>query len=413
MSATDLLGNRAETDALLAGIEPPRPLVWGMRGLAVLAVVAGTVGAFAVEGRDQAATFLLLSAMAAPWLVEAAGVTVPRAAFSALVLAPPLGDAAVRLLLAGPGGWRSTGSFGVGGSSSIYLVMLLLLSGALGPRRQLVGTAVAALAVYGLRGALETAPYSRVGWAMALLFTLTACAGVRVGAVGIARAQRAAVARDAADRRRRMARDVHDVVAHTLAVTMLHVTAARMALVRADAAGAVEALDEAERSGRSSLGDVRRVTWILRDGGDDGDDAAPPARPTLADVPALVDDYASAGLEVRAAVTGPLDEVAPAVGRTVYRVAQEALANAARHGDGSVAVQLRVGGGRVVLDVRNPTRRPAPTGSHDDGSRSGSGSGRSGLGGMRERAGAVGAELTAGGTADGHGWQVRLEAAAG
>jgi signal transduction histidine kinase len=395
----------SETDDLLAEIEVPAPVVWGERVLAVAAALVGIAGAFAIDGRDQATTALLLCAMASPWLIEAAGVTVPPPLFATMVLAPPGIEVVVGWLLAGPDAWRDAEAFGFGSSSSIYLVMLLLLALSCRPRRQLVATAAVALAVYGVRSLLQSGPYSRLGWAIALLFTLGACAGVRAGAVGIARAQRAAVARDAADHRRRIARDVHDVVAHTLAVTMLHITAARMALLRADTGAAAEALDEAERSGRSSLADVHRLTRILRNG---QGGTTTTAGPTVADIPVLIGCYAAAGLAIDDTLTGPLDAVGPATGRAIYRVVQEALANAARHGEGSATVELRVDDGAVALEVRNPIGDPVPAPTPATATATAG----NGIGGMRERVEAIGGTLEVGPNGDDR-WRVRVEVAAG
>src|SRR5436853_615896 len=86
-------------------------------------------------------------------------------------------------------------------------------------------------------------------------------------------AQAGLAERAAADERQRIAREIHDVVAHSLAVTMLHLTGARLALQH-DPAEAAEALAEAERLGRQSLADIRRTVGLLADGGRAG--AAPP-----------------------------------------------------------------------------------------------------------------------------------------
>ena len=95
------------------------------------------------------------------------------------------------------------------------------------------------------------------------------------------------------EERQRIAREVHDLVAHSLSVTMLHLTAARRDLEDGgDTSEAVESLREAERVGRQAVSDVRRTVGILGSGG-----AEPPA-PTVEDLGALVAQFRAAGLDV-------------------------------------------------------------------------------------------------------------------
>ncbi len=147
-------------------------------------------------------------------------------------------------------------------------------------------------------------------------------------------AQAELAAKATADERQRIAREVHDVIAHSLTVTMLHLTAARLAVARGDGAAATEALEEAEAAGRRSLADVRRTVGLLR--AEDEADLTGTAAPTrlASDVDELVAGYRSAGVDVELVVTGDVDSLAPEVGIAVYRTVQEALANAARHRPG-------------------------------------------------------------------------------
>lgn len=199
----------------------------------------------------------------------------------------------------------------------------------------------------------------------------------------------------AVEERHRIAREVHDVIAHSLTVTMLHLTAARLAIGRGDDAAATEALDEAERAGRSSLADVRRTVGLLRSGDGAGFGTAP-AAPQAADVAELVDGYRSAGMAVELSVRGDLDAAPADAGIAVYRTVQEALANAARHtpGAGSL-VTVEVG---PVIRVRVRTTGGTPT--HQPGV-------GAGLLGMRERAEALGGWGAAG--PDGDGWLVEVD----
>ncbi len=199
------------------------------------------------------------------------------------------------------------------------------------------------------------------------------------------------VQRLAAEERTRIAREVHDVVAHSLTVVMLNLTGARRALAtqpeRAD-----EALERAERVGRESLDSIRQVMGLLR-GAADGSAVS---GSTLGGIPRLVDAYRSAGLDVTLTVDGvaALDDTVELV---VYRVVQESLANVLQHAPGAGAKVVLTGTDReVTFAIENgpPTRQPEP-------------SERTGLGtrGMAERVAAVGGRFHAGPTVTG-GWRV-------
>jgi signal transduction histidine kinase len=143
----------------------------------------------------------------------------------------------------------------------------------------------------------------------------------------------------AAEERSRIAREVHDVIAHSMSVTMLHVTAARMALERGRSQDALDALQEAEQQGRRSLGDIRRTVGLL---GPDESGAAPP-QPGVTDLAKLIGDYRAAGLDVALRVDGHVEDVPPAAALSVYRIVQESLTNAAKHAPGAPAtVELHV-----------------------------------------------------------------------
>ena len=201
----------------------------------------------------------------------------------------------------------------------------------------------------------------------------------------------AALAADAATReRQRIAREVHDVIAHSMTVTMLHVTAARMAVSRGDHAAATEALEEAERQGRRSLADIRATVGVLRA---DDTDATSTALPSAADLDDLIDGYRSAGVAVTAEVDDEIAAVPAPVALAVHRIVQEALANVAKHGAGAPAsVRVRIDGA-VEVEVLDGGAAAAPTGNGH------------GLLGMRERAESLGGTFSAGPTAAG--WHVR------
>ncbi|HEV2124068.1 MAG TPA: histidine kinase [Chloroflexota bacterium] len=199
----------------------------------------------------------------------------------------------------------------------------------------------------------------------------------------------------AADERRRIAREVHDVVAHSLAVTMLHLTGARHILKRSPERAA-DALMEAERLGRQALGDIRRTVGLLQPAAADG--TATPL-PNVADLPALVNDFSRAGLEVRLTQVGDPQRLSSATGLGLYRIAQEALTNVVKHAPGAAAeVELLVDERASILTVRSalPTAIDnSPAGPSDGDSTSQMISGGNGIPGMRERAVLLGGMLEA------------------
>ena len=192
--------------------------------------------------------------------------------------------------------------------------------------------------------------------------------------------------------RQRIARDVHDVVGHSLTVMLLNVSGARRVLTR-DPAAAAEALDRAEQAGRGSLQSVRAIVGLLRS----PDEAGAEPQPGAADIVGLVDTAAAAGLPVRAEVPGDLDAVDPYVGLAAYRLVQEALANVEHHAPGAdVVVRVVKDNDRLTVSVRNGPARHAPPAP--------AGRGGTGIDGMRQRVGAVGGTVTAG--PEGAGWLV-------
>jgi signal transduction histidine kinase len=197
------------------------------------------------------------------------------------------------------------------------------------------------------------------------------------------------------EERRRIARDVHDFVGHGLAAMMLQVTSARHVL-RRDPSAAEEALRAAEDVGRRSMRELRRTVALLRS--DEQDGVAPPV-PMPDEIPALVEEARGGGMAVELAIDGDLGRLEPGIGLALYRIAQEALANAARHApDARTVVEIEIDGGeaRLVADTIGPVAPVAPAGDRERRSY--------GVVGMRERATVLGGELSAGPTPDG--WRV-------
>ena len=197
--------------------------------------------------------------------------------------------------------------------------------------------------------------------------------------------------------RRRIARDVHDFVGHGLAAVMVQVTSARHVL-RRDADAAEEALQCAEEVGRRSMRELRRTLALLRSD-DEAGVAAPVA--TASEIPALVEQERARGLAVELHTRGDLSQIPPGVGLALYRIAQEALANAARHAPRArTTLGLELRNGRVALLAE--TSGPVVAGSATARERP-----HYGLIGMQERATALGGEFAAGPTPEG--WRVRCE----
>jgi signal transduction histidine kinase len=206
-----------------------------------------------------------------------------------------------------------------------------------------------------------------------------------------------------ADERGRIARELHDVVAHSLSVIAVQADAAEAALAR-NPSLAGEPLRAIRRSAREALVDMRQLLHVLRsddltDGTDEpgaGRSSRAPAR-GLADLPPLVAGLREAGLPLETVVCVDAASMPSGIELAVYRIAQEALTNVLKHA-GAVPTRLTVDGGQdhVRIVVRNGPSPPARRAVTDADGRSGHG-----LVGVRERALAAGGTLHSGTTDDG------------
>ncbi|WP_199549488.1 sensor histidine kinase [Streptomyces sp. N35] len=207
------------------------------------------------------------------------------------------------------------------------------------------------------------------------------------------RAERAEAARRRADEERlRIARELHDVLAHSISVINVQ-AGVGLALLDADPEQARTALTTIKSASKEALGEVRQVLESLRAPGD-----APRApAPGLDRLPELVQQAASAGLTVEVGREGKQVALAPGADLAAFRIVQEALTNVVRH-SGSRRARVTIGYGTRELELRVDDDGPA---TQADAGGSGNG-----LAGMRERAAALGGTIEAGPRQDG-GFQVR------
>ncbi|MFE1988570.1 sensor histidine kinase [Streptomyces mirabilis] len=188
------------------------------------------------------------------------------------------------------------------------------------------------------------------------------------------------------EERLRIARDLHDVIGHQVAMLSLHLGAAEIGLP-ADAESSRQALVSARSSARAVVVETQRILALLRLADDISEDEALRPTPALSGLEGLIASFESIGLDVHPSIDIPAGFVEPSVGVTVYRVVQEALTNAYRHGEGAATVDVGQRDGRICVTVENRVGRSLR------GSGSGSGSGL-GLVGMRERVESSSGRLT-------------------
>jgi signal transduction histidine kinase len=184
------------------------------------------------------------------------------------------------------------------------------------------------------------------------------------------------------EERRHLAREIHDLIAHSLAVSMLHLSGARLSLAAGDTDEAAAALADAEAAGRSAMAEIHRSVGLLGQ----SDSTAPPT-PCAADLPELVDGFRRAGLDVRFRLDGDLAAVPLASGLTAYRLVQESLSNAVKHAPGAaVELNIRVDRNELTIRAVNAVVAATPRAS----------SGGNGVRGMAERAALLGGTVVAG-----------------
>jgi signal transduction histidine kinase len=197
--------------------------------------------------------------------------------------------------------------------------------------------------------------------------------------------------------RTRIARELHDVIAHSVGVMVVQAGAAEQ-MIPLSPERATTAVQSVQDCGRQALTDLRRQLGVLRPEGEDGGELSP--QPGLADVPELLERLGRAGLAVRLDRSGPVRPLAPGVDLAAYRILQEGLTNVLKHaGARRASLDLRYDQDGVHLEIRNgageaTVRRRVDGAGH-------------GLIGMRERAMMCGGSFTAGPEDDG-GFAVRV-----
>jgi signal transduction histidine kinase len=322
------------------------------RPLTAFGVLLAVLAAVQVAAASAEVKLSGLTVLPVAFALYAAGAySAPRRSAAALLLGGALvaGGLAANHLTA-PEGWR-------GGSDVLAYVAALPVAWALG------------VAARGHRGMLLAAERR---------------------AEDARREQHLLAERAAAAERVRIARDMHDVVAHSLTLLVVHAETVRARSGELPP-WARERVDAMASAGRQATGEMRELLRVLRDGGTGAAPRAP--APTLAALPALVDDARTAGNPTSLTVTGDVADLPGNVQLTGYRVVQEGLANARRHAPGAeVAVRVDVEGPGVRIEVGSG----APAG--DAPAAPGTGIG---LPGLRERLAALGGALDAGATPGG------------
>ncbi len=367
---------------------------WAIDGLvAVVAVLLGIVPA--VLGPDHGEVGLRLTAWSVPLTVLASTTLVFRRRIPVAVWVASVSIGLVAMLVDS-------------GPSPAYVpaIVALYTLATMSPLRLTVGAAVVTAVSPGIvigvladSNVVDALVYGLTAWCL-----LAAAAGVAVGSQRAVVAQvyeRARLAeatreeeaqRRVAEERLRIARELHDVVAHHVSVVNVQAGVAAH-LLRSDPDKAAEALAHVREASQIVLREVPGLLGLLRS---DGELERAPA-PSLVQVGDLVEAARRSGLEVAWRTTGSPLTLSPGADLAVYRVLQEALTNAARHGRGGAVAALTFEADGVTLEVRN--QRPHGVVADD--------AERHGLVGMRERVAAVGGELTAGPEGE-RDWVVRM-----
>jgi signal transduction histidine kinase len=355
--------------------------------LALLLVISAGLAAYQDAGRLTAIQVVMIALITLPVAM--------RRRFPATVTAV-IGAALIANLLLG-----FTNSFI---ENFAVIVALYTLYASVGPEWRLV--AVTVMLVVGLVGgvALGWRNQHRVYLAdigyNAIIFALPVILGfgVRTRRAYIAQLQEQSrlLAREAAaNERTAIARELHDVIAHSVSVMVLQAAAGER-LARRDPAGAAATFGVIGKAGRDALADMRRVVGVLKD--ESADEMLLSPQPSLLQLDLLAAQVRQAGVNVRVSVDGEERPLAPGVELSAYRIVQESLTNVLRHSGASEAdVTIRYGGNDLTVEVTDN--------GHDGAAQKGEGNG---LNGMRERVALLHGDFDAGETTQGFKVSARL-----
>ncbi|MFH8530368.1 sensor histidine kinase [Streptomyces tendae] len=395
--------------------DPLPPSLWlrwfphGVVCLAALGVLLGDAGQLGENGGIEPGFAFVIGVTEAGAMVLA--LWRPVAAWWLSLAAMLVGALAVRAEMV-PGGdvftwpWTAAGLIG-------HLFVLLLLALRVRTRVSLETLALTALVTYLTQGVVGGQDYQPTGQLAVILFTVAVVLGTALRGRREARTQLAEqtsltaeerARRTLLEERGRIARELHDVVAHHMSVISIQAQVAPL-LVKDPPDELKENLAGIRQNALEALTELRRVLGVLRsehpdalDATEGGDTGAPHApQPTLDRLDALLENIRAAGLVVTADSSGLRRPLPPGVELSAYRIVQEALSNVLRHAPGASAevhlIHLPIGL-RVVVSNTRPLRTPAPS----------QGAGH-GLLGMRERVAMLDGALTAQSLPDG-GYQV-------
>ncbi|QDI70090.1 two-component sensor histidine kinase [Streptomyces calvus] len=401
--------------------DPLPPSVWlrwvphGVVCLAAFGVLLGDAAQLADGGGLDIGSAFLIALAQAGAMVLALWRPVP--AWWLSMAAMLVGQSAVRALMEADG-HRFTWPWTAAGLVA-HLFVLLLLALRVRPRVSLETLGLTVLATYVVEGLIGARNFQPTGVTAAVLFTVAVMFGIALRSRREARTalaqQTTLTAEERARRtlleeRSRIARELHDVVAHHMSVISIQAQVAPH-LVQDPPEELKDNLAGIRQNAVQALTELRRVLDVLRseqpaaDGRRDAPGTAPHApQPTLDRLEALVENTRAAGLTVTTEITGTRRPLPPGVELSAYRIAQEALSNVLRHAPGAsarVALAYDPRGLRVEVVDTGATRAapPSPGAGH-------------GLLGMRERAVMLGGTLTAGPWSGGYRVEAYLPAAA-
>jgi signal transduction histidine kinase len=389
----------------LASIRPAalrRPAL-GEAALALVLGAAGLVELVVSEPPDRlwaAVVVVLASTLPLAWRESAPLLPVVTAAIAVLLFASTFGRAEelpLMLWLAIGAGLYSLGEFGSNGQLLIGGALAAVSYAALGViEEDAGGTAFGALLSIAALG---------VGKAVRVMGFESDVLEARIDVLQEEQERRAREAVNA--ERARIARELHDVIGHSISVMGVQAGAVRRVLPP-ELAEERETLQAVERAGRDAVTEMRRLLDLMRS----ADEAPSAALPTLAHAPQLIADMRHAGLTIELEIDGELEDVPPGRGLAAYRIVQEALTNALKHApDGRVRVSIRRTPQQLEVEVLQEARSSEETLNQPS-----RGLTPHGLVGMHERVALYGGRLVAGPGADG-GFDVRavlpLQAGAG